>query len=75
MKNIHTLMQYNKNCHIRNKYKKKTIQQHTSHFTLRQKKADVTSAQRYSSPSDKVRWHLNHPTKTTLSLMQLEEPV
>ena len=38
MKNIHTLMQYNKNYHIRNKYKKKAIQQHTSHFTLRQKK-------------------------------------
>ena len=38
MKNIHTLMQYNKNYHIRNKYKKKAIQQHTSLFTLRQKK-------------------------------------
>ena len=34
MKNMHTLMQYNKNDHIRNKFKKKTIQQHNSHFTL-----------------------------------------
>ena len=42
MKNIHTLMQYNKNYHIRNKYKKKAIQQHTSLFTLVTTKKKLT---------------------------------
>ena len=68
MKNIHTLMQYNKNYDIRKINTKRisnTAAQLSLHVTTKET-ADVTLAQRYSSPSDKVRWHLNHSTKTTL---------
>ena len=47
MKNIHTLMQYNKNYHIRNKYKKESnTAAHLSLHVTTKETADVTSAQR-----------------------------
>ena len=46
MKNIHSLMQYNENYHIRNKYKKSnTAAQLSLHVTTKET-TDVTSAQR-----------------------------
>ena len=47
MKNNHTLMQYNKNDHIKNKYKKKNkTAAHQSLHVKTKDTADVTSAQR-----------------------------